>query len=165
MKIFLLVAVVFISAVYTCEAPDCDNVDLGSCGNACCLMEYYLEESPEVVADLLRQKLDQGGLDGRFDLERMNDGSRGIIDYSRADAPFFMGKFKHHTASFKYVDDISLQWEPSTAEGLTKLRAFSISLIGGAYGDAGQNFKNIHLFMKTFFEDMYEPTILLGCGH
>ena len=33
------------------------------------------------------------------------------------------------------------------------MKAFSISEIGGAYGDAGQNYKNIVSLLKSFGEE------------
>lgn len=36
--------VVCIQALNACEPPDCDRLDCGTCGNACCRLDFYLSK-------------------------------------------------------------------------------------------------------------------------
>ncbi len=43
---FILVVLgCYLGLVYCCVPPDCDRLDCGTCGNACCTYEYYFSKN------------------------------------------------------------------------------------------------------------------------
>ena len=49
--------------VAACDGPWCDSPDFGSCGNACCRLEWKFKMSPEQVMILLNETITNGGPD------------------------------------------------------------------------------------------------------
>ena len=138
------------------KVPDCDHPDLGSCGNACCKLEIHITGlqgahpvRPVDVQIILNETLAHGGPDGRYSFSPMAGGSVGFTDLR----PFnisgvsFLGQTHHLTAKRTYTDTQNWLIGPGTYKGRdgTVIKAFSTSEIGGAYGDAGQNYKNLVL--------------------
>lgn len=39
-----LIAVILIKISDSCEPPDCNRLDCGTCGNACCSLEFLLRK-------------------------------------------------------------------------------------------------------------------------
>jgi len=140
------------------DVPDCANVDKGSCGNACCKLAFVVKEDPATAVQMLNKSLAGGGPDGLFTLQPTFEGTLGFADLR----PFkqgvaFIGQVHHMTSGPSHFNDtidftIAPQEcageAPCNAEG-SIIRAFSLSLIAGAYGDNGQNYKNIALVMKN----------------
>merc|ERR1712176_997239 len=51
------------------KVEDCLNVDMGSCGNACCKLVMNVLEDPATVANRLNSSLANGGPDGYYTLQ------------------------------------------------------------------------------------------------
>lgn len=74
----------------------------------------------------------------------------------------FLGQAIHHTKVHHYNDTINIAIAPRDDNSSSLVTAFSISGIAGAYGDGGQNFKNIiSIFEATGITWSY--TIENGC--
>ncbi|CAK0822353.1 unnamed protein product, partial [Prorocentrum cordatum] len=112
------------------------------------------EGDPATAVQMLNKSLAGGGPDGLFTLQPTFEGTLGFADLR----PFkqgvaFIGQVHHMTSGPSHFNDtidftIAPQEcageAPCNAEG-SIIRAFSLSLIAGAYGDNGQNYKNIAL--------------------
>merc|ERR1712194_215120 len=136
------------------KVQDCQNVDMGSCGNACCKLEFTVEETPEEAMMKLNSSLAGGGPDGNYKLQLTAEGTLGFGDLSKFHIPDgvqYIGQVHHFTSGPKhYEDTIDFTiYDRQPASG-SSIHAFSLSLIGGAYGDNGQNYKNIVTAMKAF---------------
>eukprot|EP00163_Fabomonas_tropica_P029003 TRINITY_DN6053_c1_g1_i1.p2 TRINITY_DN6053_c1_g1~~TRINITY_DN6053_c1_g1_i1.p2 ORF type:complete len:158 (+),score=48.47 TRINITY_DN6053_c1_g1_i1:72-545(+) len=136
---------------------------MGSCGNACCVIEvgFSSNNTAQAVANALTSAMSPGP-DGRYAMQPTaeNPTSTGFADLR----PFnvsaqFIGQAYHTTLSKHFVD--TLNWVVFTDH----VRAFSTSQIGGAYGDAGQNYKNlIQVIKSTSAVDASTAKIFYGCG-
>mmetsp|Transcript_15990 Transcript_15990/g.36614 ORF Transcript_15990/g.36614 Transcript_15990/m.36614 type:complete len:182 (+) Transcript_15990:62-607(+) len=132
--------------------PDCGNVDMGSCGNACCKLSIEVPISTTEAMQTLNASLANGGPDGYFTLQPTAEGTLGFGDLR----PFktgvdFIGQVHHMTSGPKHYNDTIDITLTSTAAG-TMVKAFSLSLIGGALGDNGQSYKNIKMAMDGAFK-------------
>merc|ERR1712023_368441 len=126
---------------------------MGSCGNACCKLLFTVEEDPETTMKLLNSSLANGGPDGQYALQMTDEGSLGFADlrpYKLEEQ--FIGQVHHMTSGPKhYKDTIDFTIRPcrETKGACSKtgsiIQAFSLSLVGGALGDNGQNYKNIRM--------------------
>jgi hypothetical protein len=142
------------------NVTDCQNVDFGSCGNACCKLEFLVSEDPLAAMQKLNASFTDGGADGYYKLQMTAEKTLGFGDLRAFHPPGgyqFLGQV-HHTTSgpAHYVDEINLSIRPQqcdkgflcNAQG-SIITAFSTSLIAGALGDNGQNYKNIVMAMKN----------------
>jgi len=134
----------------------CVNVDFGSCGNACCKLDLQIpQRSTEDIMQRLNTSLTEGGADGNFSASLLAEGVRGFADLRSAGKDIdFIGQFVH-TTYVGYRDSVSLTLAPSFQTS-TAVRLFSYSLIGGAYGDAGQGFLNLKMVIDSLDLDYYE---------
>eukprot|EP00928_Gymnodinium_smaydae_P048770 TRINITY_DN32646_c0_g1_i1.p1 TRINITY_DN32646_c0_g1~~TRINITY_DN32646_c0_g1_i1.p1 ORF type:complete len:205 (+),score=46.99 TRINITY_DN32646_c0_g1_i1:60-674(+) len=142
------------------KVKDCQNKDMGSCGNACCKLEFVVPDDPMAAMKLLNDTMANGGPDGGFALQMTAEGTLGFGDLRPFKIPSgeeFIGQAHHTTSGPKhYVDTINFNIRPRqcdkgkecSASG-SIVKAFSISLIAGALGDNGQNYKNIMMVMKA----------------
>ena len=148
----------------TCGAKptpkDCDHVDFGSCGNACCVIDASFEGvNASHVYNTLSGYLRKGGDDGSFayvtgpDKAGHNPGDS-LVPYNISWAYVFQGS---HTTSGGYVD--TLNFNLKDASGITTLRMFSVSNIHSALGDAGQNYKSLAYMLEG-----RGLSIVYGCG-
>ena len=136
---------------------DCDNVDFGSCGNACCKLTIEVPYTAEATAAMLNATVQTGGgPDGAYTAQPMAEGTSGVADLR----PFnvsadFIGQAHHFTSGEAHYEDVINFNVKATATG-ARVNFFSLSLIGGALGDAGQNYKNIYQIADATFtsEDM-----------
>lgn len=101
---------------------------------------------------MLNATLSKGGLDGAFAPSLLAEGVAGFADLRSANKPVdFIGQFIHTTSGeAHYNDSISLTIAPTADTQGSLVRLFSYSLIGGAYGDAGQNFKNLKMVTEMY---------------
>jgi hypothetical protein len=53
-------------AVEACQPPDCDHVDCGTCGNACCILNVTFPLSATDLYSKMVGNLKSGGDDGRY---------------------------------------------------------------------------------------------------
>mmetsp|Transcript_60257 Transcript_60257/g.111739 ORF Transcript_60257/g.111739 Transcript_60257/m.111739 type:complete len:269 (-) Transcript_60257:64-870(-) len=136
-------------------SEDCTMKDMGSCGNACCSMEFTTEFLPVEAASSLKSYLAKGGMDGLFRFTGESDLSAFSIGWT------WISQGTHTTYKERYIDTLDFNFRPD-ADGSTIVRAFSISDVAGALGDMGQN----HRTLKIISDDLNwkSPTIKFGCG-
>lgn len=160
MKVTVKLIVYFVvmhTTALACQPPDCDRNDCGSCGNACCLLEFeFSSTTPENVYNLFVKNLKAGGADGRYTFIGGSD----LRQYN-VSADFILQGW-HSTLVHHYNDTLDFTFSSASNSKMTTVKAFSISQIAGAYCDSGQNYKNLVGFVKGLEEDFEEHT-LLGC--
>ena len=145
-----------------CEPPDCNRQDCGSCGNACCNMVYFINDTTANVEKSLEKVFKNGGPDGRYTLQPMYEGGTGFADLRPYNASVdFIGQAWHTTATAHFNDTMDMTIAPTT-EGGSWVKIFSISQIGGAYCDSGQGYKNIIQLVKALNVE-YTETNVMGC--
>jgi len=153
---------------------DCSHVDFGSCGNACCNMLMTVPFSPAKAMAMLNKSLSDGGPDGRYHLEMSVEGPVGFANltdfaqdlpepFSKSTSGVFIGQARHETIG-NFNDTVNFNLI-ATKKGDTLLHAFSLSLVAGALGDNGQNYKNVISPMKAAFGDDFklEARLLNSC--
>jgi len=147
-------------------APDapCERVDFGTCGNACCGVDFRVPKGTSATADAFKRALSNGGPDGRYTLPPLNGGRPGFTDLRKfpVDADF-IGQVVHTTAKRNFHDTINIRIAPDGSKG-SLVRAFSISDIGGALGDNGQNFANVDRIAEAVGASADGWQIAVGCG-
>lgn len=149
------------SGVGSCGAnmvPDCLN-DMGSCGNACCAVEFETSQSVSEAYSSIAAYLKDGGSDGLFEYV---GGSAGLgIDAAPGSVwdSIFQGVHTTFLARYRDTLDFAIRSAPG---GKSIVRAFSISNIDGALGDEGQNRRTLTLLGSDV--GLGKPTVLFGCG-
>jgi hypothetical protein len=139
---FLTLFCAFLST-FGCSYPDCDYVDYGSCGNACCRLFLKIKnENSENVMKKLNSTIFSGGPDSRYISQMTAEGTLNFADIR----PYklhvdFIGQTWHTTTNLMYNDTINFLLKSHKND--TNVFAVSISQIAGAYGDAGQGYFNI----------------------
>merc|ERR1712070_622478 len=115
--------------------------------------------------------LSKGGPDGGFALQPNAEGTFGLANFSdKTGIPKMMqyiGTTYHTTyGPLHYNDTINMNIFPDCEyEGNAVLTLFSISQIPGAFGDAGQNYKNIAQILKALPKgSVIENSTQWGCG-
>nr|XP_054766108.1 uncharacterized protein LOC129273082 [Lytechinus pictus] len=154
-KRFLFVTLVCgLGLVLSCQPPDCDRPDCGTCGNACCTLELVFTAPSEKVFDAYVDGLKRGGDDGRYTFI----GSDDLRKY-KVKADFILQGW-HRTKEQHYNDTLNFAF--STMDSFCLVKAFSISQIAGAFCDAGQNYKNLIGLTKNLGMDFTQHTVS-GC--
>lgn len=116
----------------------------------------------DIVAAILKTG-SNGGPDGLYAFATTNDGDFGISDYRKYNISIsYMGQIYHQTRANRYRDTIDFVVQPAKNGG-TRVEAFSISEIGGAWCDAGQNYKNVYLLFSSLGIKA-SSSIMFGCG-
>eukprot|EP00657_Telonema_sp_P-1_P009223 TRINITY_DN3414_c0_g1_i1.p2 TRINITY_DN3414_c0_g1~~TRINITY_DN3414_c0_g1_i1.p2 ORF type:complete len:150 (+),score=35.58 TRINITY_DN3414_c0_g1_i1:206-655(+) len=119
---------------------------------------------------MLTKKLASGGPDGGYALQANAEGTLGFANFTAVkDIPkalAYLGTAYHTTYGAKhYNDTVNMNIYPyALYEGNSVLEVFSVSQIPGAYGDYGQNFKNIMQLVRTFLPHVVSNQTLFGCG-
>jgi len=135
-------------------SEECIN-DRGSCGNACCSVEYVVSASPEEASQQLTEYLSSGGLDGLFKLK----GSQSLAQYSFPWDAIIQGT--HTTYKLRYVDTLNFNIRPLGGNG-SAIKAFAISSVAGALNDHGQNFRTLSIIGRGI--NVTKQKVLFGCG-
>mmetsp|Transcript_16181 Transcript_16181/g.24404 ORF Transcript_16181/g.24404 Transcript_16181/m.24404 type:complete len:172 (+) Transcript_16181:3-518(+) len=144
--------VVMAAVAMACVPPDCDNNDCGSCANACCKLLFELPAKSSLeVAMALNKTIASGGPDGRYFVSDLYEGVSGFAPLPPQAAPYdYIGQAIHTTQKRIFNDTINFSISSNATS--VSVVAFSISQIGGALCDAGQNFKNIVTVFKSACE-------------
>uniref|UniRef100_A0A7S1WXY9 Uncharacterized protein n=1 Tax=Alexandrium catenella TaxID=2925 RepID=A0A7S1WXY9_ALECA len=145
---------------------DCDKPDMGSCGNACCALDVHLGMSPRDAYDAAAGFLSSGGGDGAYSLVNgtMPYGEHPADDLTAMSMTWkYIFQGKHTTSGRGYVDTLDFNIRSDSPDSCV-LRAFSISDIHGALGDAGQNYKTLAYMLKALGVDPAGAALLYGCG-
>lgn len=141
----LSILAIVLSLTSACDYEDCDHLDFGSCGTACCRLSLFIQdETPDEVMVKLNSTLTDGGPDKRYIPMLTAEGTQTFADI-RAYHPEvdFIGQAWHTTTNLVYNDTINFLLKPENGGKSTGIFATSISQIAGAYGDDGQNYFNI----------------------
>jgi len=144
---------------------DCKE-DMGSCGNACCALDIEVSKAPEALYADLKQILTSGADSHAYSYV---PGTMPFKEHPPDDLRDFNIKHKfivqgsHTTSGRKYVDTLNFNIRASSGSS-SVLRAFSISNIHGALGDAGQNYMNLAFVLRALGADPSSATELHGCG-
>jgi hypothetical protein len=152
--LFLFIVLIVVHCVLSCNDALCNHPDFGSCGNACCLLSFSINETPESVMQKLNSTIASGGPDGLYSARMTAEGTLTFADlrvYHPPGNPYFIGQTWHTTKNGLYNDTINFTLTPAASDGSTRLVAFSISQIAGAYGDDGQNYFNIVQLMNSIW--------------
>lgn len=136
------------------------HTDLGSCGNACCVVEFALgSKTSRSAYETVSGYLKKGGSDGSYEYVTGPDaaGHNPSDDLTSFPIPvdfIFQGK---HTTQGGFIDTLNFYVTNSTI-----VRAGSISGIHGAYGDAGQNFHTLDFLQNDLGGNNLK--VVHGCG-
>jgi hypothetical protein len=157
MKLFILVLLSLLLCASACApAKYCDRPDMGTCGNACCTLEFRIDEDPTTIALALNATMHDNGVDNLFTWQNTAEGTLGMVCLDERDltpkSPVCLGKVNHLTQSHTYTDSIwiTVNWpdQYSTKNG-SIVKLHSQSLLGGALGDSSQNYANNMLVMDS----------------
>lgn len=106
------------------------TIDFGSCGNACCAIEYSFKGSTEATTTALKKVLRDGGPDARYTLPPLEGGQAGFADLRQYGVPAdFLGQVVHTTKDRNFRDTINLAVRPGVDGKGSSVRAFSSSNI------------------------------------
>jgi len=144
-------------------AKDCNHADMGSCGNACCFVEFDSKsQSAEAHKELM--SLLKSGLDGHYTYVTGGhpDPTDDLRPFHVKQAQFIL-QGTHSTPLFNgsNSDIIDVTFVDST------VRMFSSSRVHGALGDNGQNYKtlaHLHSMVPKTQNEVSDLRILYGCG-
>ena len=128
-------------------------------------MNFGINAEATELKDQLETLLLKGGPDGRYTLMATAEdpSKRGFFDLRGHGLNVsYIGQAWHTTKTHHYNDTIDMTIADGAVAKTSVLRAFSTSLIAGAYGDDGQNYKNLIQVVKALGINYIEYT-LLGC--
>mmetsp|Transcript_48003 Transcript_48003/g.88363 ORF Transcript_48003/g.88363 Transcript_48003/m.88363 type:complete len:180 (+) Transcript_48003:82-621(+) len=138
------------------KADDCVN-DFGSCGNACCTLSYSSTKTPEDVFASIKAYLSNGGSDGLYSFVNASD----LRSYRIPGGYDYILQGTHTTFKKRYVDTLDFNIRHVGKAG-SVVRAFSISNIAGALGDAGQNLRTLSILGSEL--GFADKEVVHGCG-
>eukprot|EP01084_Bolivina_argentea_P174044 301475_1 len=160
MKVSLLLLITFLLELsIACQPPDCQNVDCGTCVEACCKLQFNITGANAAsLAKQIEESLKSGGPDSSYSYWGTVP-NQGPLTY--------VVQGLHSTATMKYNDTLNFGVMQGGANSCA-VQAFSHSqdfIVGDfAYCDEGQNYKNLVQLIKSLGSNVkYEQQILLGC--
>ncbi|XP_062507139.1 uncharacterized protein LOC134183570 [Corticium candelabrum] len=154
LRVALLLAALVVAK--SCQPPDCDHVDCGTCGNACCILNVTFPMAAKTVYSAMIETLKKGGDDGRYTFTGSED-----MTHDNMTAKYII-QSNHMTLVHHYNDTQNFLLYADN-EMSTTVRAFSISKIYGAYCDYGQNYKNLIGYVKGLGVKEYKVVPVMGC--
>ncbi|CAE8621678.1 unnamed protein product [Polarella glacialis] len=150
------------------KVADCEKSDMGSCGNACCVVELAFPNLGAADVYSSVKSLLESKVDGTY--EYVSRGSPNPVDDLR---PFkisqpeefqFILQGRHSAPQYKGENADILDFAIyKTSTGGSVLRMFSLSRIHGALGDAGQNYKTL-AYLSHQLDANSKLTVQHGCG-
>ena len=162
----ILVLLAIISLSLACQEGEslCDHGDFGSCGNACCKLTFAVPLVTEKTMAQLNATLHTGGPDQLYSAQPTAEGTSGFADLRPYSKPVdFIGQGFHKTTNGLYTDTINFTIAPVDGGSSSVINAFSLSQIGGAYGDDGQNYWNLVTLVQAAFEDAEPQNVDGSC--
>lgn len=150
------------------KVVDCDRADMGSCGNACCILESKVYDmSPADTYATLKSLLDSK-IDGSFEYVTGGDPNRGDdLRHYNISKPLpyrFVFQGTHRLNNPEFLPDV-LDFNIADMGSYTLVRYFSISRIHGALGDDGQNYKTLAFLIQQAPEAFkHNISVAWGCG-
>jgi hypothetical protein len=150
LKTYITLFGVFWGLSSACEFDECQNIDFGSCGNACCRLNVEIKGETTVdVMNKLNATIVGGGPDALY-IPMQTAGEFVFSDLRPYNiTPDFLGQAWHTTVNGMYNDTVNMLLTPSDDGKSTSVFATSVSQIGGAYGDNGQNYYNIYQLFNS----------------
>jgi hypothetical protein len=109
-KSTLVIGAVAATAVLGCQPPNCDRVDFGSCGNACCKVRVnHPSADPVEVKTVIEKLMLSGGPDSRYKMQPTAEAPN--VDGFADLRPFnvtaqFQGLATHTTLSGTYTENV-----------------------------------------------------------
>eukprot|EP00484_Ammonia_sp_Unknown_P015533 CAMPEP_0197062320 /NCGR_PEP_ID=MMETSP1384-20130603/143734_1 /TAXON_ID=29189 /ORGANISM="Ammonia sp." /LENGTH=165 /DNA_ID=CAMNT_0042498253 /DNA_START=20 /DNA_END=517 /DNA_ORIENTATION=- len=156
--LLLCVILILINVAIGCQPPNCQNVDCGTCVEACCKLEWNVTgTNASSLAQQIETALKAGGPDGLYSYWGTTPNQGPLT---------FVVQGKHSTATMHYNDTLNFGVMSGGVDNCT-VQAFSHSqdFITGdfAYCDEGQNYKNLVTIIQALGNLKYEQMILFGC--
>ncbi|XP_013383015.1 uncharacterized protein LOC106153584 [Lingula anatina] len=140
--IVVFLIVITLPAYARCQLSDIDlRKDCGTCGNACCALQFIVGGSSEPIYEEFSNFLMKGGTDGWYFYSDSTD-----LRSQNVSADFIIQGY-YSSILNRYQNTLNFAVEKSTNLQMVSVRAFSISNVTGTYCDAGQNYKNLVQFM------------------
>ncbi|KAI6660287.1 hypothetical protein LOD99_13876 [Oopsacas minuta] len=132
------------------------QTDCGTCGNACCTMEFQVDQKSEDLTNLMKDNLMKGGQDGNYRFikflnltnQERPSGVRYIIQAGH------LGKSSNASLQFLIASNYSLT---------STVRGFSISTLAKDLCDSGKNYMLMMDFVKNLAVD-FKYKSLFGCS-
>ena len=160
-QVIIVILLFCLSAiVLACKEDGCSaHLDWGSCGNACCSLAITTKDSPEAAIALLNATVSRGGPDKHYTAQVTAGGNLFFDDLRDYDVPKnanYIGQSFHVTDNGEFTDTQNWVVYPHGGTG-SKIVGFSISQIGGAYGDDGQNWFNLN----SVFAEAYPTSTVM----
>jgi len=153
-----------LNASFGCTEVLCNHPDQGSCGNACCKLGFTLPFPTVDVMNKLNASVVAGGPDGLYTPQMTAEGTLTFGDLRAYPGhPDFIGQVWHTTKNGLYNDTINLTLTSADTGTSTQIKAFSISQIGGAFGDDGQNYFNIVQLINSLWTDVKAEPLDSSC--
>ena len=141
-----------------CDPPYCGRPDYGTCVVACCKLSWNVTGlSSTEMGDKLTAMLKSGGPDGQYELwaSQSNQGIFGTVVQGI-----------HYTTTAHYNDTVNFGVVDVT-DNSCAVYAFSHSqdfiVNNFAYGDHGQNYKNLESIIQAIDSISFVETDLFGC--
>jgi len=144
--------------------PDCDRVDYGSCGNACCKLVFTSPagfNAPYIKDRMIEQCTNKGpdhGYSCGFCVGNECSNGFASLKNNGAGDNDWIGQVLHTTTG-GYTDVINMNIiEQTDQKDVVKIRIFSNAQIvgGSANGDNGQNYKNIINLLKAALDKDFD---------
>lgn len=106
-KIAVLLSAVLLGPVSACTGSHCGRMDHGSCGNACCKLQWSIPDRDAIaVMTALNASLHAGGPDGLYIANVMYEGGTGFADLRAFKAPAsFIGQATRTTPPLRRFND------------------------------------------------------------
>lgn len=148
------------------KVPDCERVDYGSCGNACCKLDFTSPAGFDAtsIKDRMVEQCTNRGPDNGYScgkcagpLDKCSNGFESLKDNGAGDNDW-IGQVLHTTKG-NYTDAIQMFiGETGDKDHPVHIRIFSNArIVGGSTGgDHGQNYKNIINLLKAVLKDKFD---------
>lgn len=144
------------------KVVDCDKPDLGSCGNACCVVELaFPHTEPASTVTKLKSIISTLSSDG---YEFVGGTDLTPFNITKPELFKFVAQGRHSAPKYSgaNADILNFAIYEDASKG-SVIRMFSLSRIHSALGDKGQNYKTLS-YLKSHFTSGGKLTVQYGCG-
>jgi hypothetical protein len=146
---------------------DCDHPDMGTCGNACCTMRITVKDDSLATYKAIKKAL-KSGVDGTYFYRGGGDPNPAddLRQYkiSQPKKYDFILQGGHNCPHYKDENADILNFNIAHTPRGTSVEMFSISMVHGALGDAGQNYKTLSHLIENLELDITQGHMVHGCG-
>jgi len=145
------------------KVEHCDKIDVASCANSCCVVQFSLQAGDGDLHGLLLQFLSSGG-EGNGEYRLVADAAPFDTSSRSITANFKNALQIQHKSGDAFTETITMNM--FSASDMFKITAMSISDQHGTISDHGQNYKNlVFMFSRAFGIDARLLVIKYGCGN